>query len=119
MIEKLTEKYKEALKKKEIEHSTVCQNKTSTLNGLPKVHESKSIRNAVKSNTAEVNEVLKPQDQTGKYVVHAEDLPRANNLPCAQRPIKRAIVEKNTRQARMYLQKGTITYAETPRGQFF
>ena len=28
--------------------------------------------------------------QTGKYVLRAEDLPRANILPCAQRPIKRA-----------------------------
>ena len=27
--------------------------------------------------------------QTGKYVVRAEDLPRASKLPCAQRPVKR------------------------------
>ena len=32
--------------------------------------------------------------QTGKYVVCAEDLPRANKLPCAQRPIKRAKFEE-------------------------
>ena len=31
---------------------------------------------------------------TGKYVVHAEDLPLASKLPCAQRPIKRAEFEK-------------------------
>ena len=48
--------------------------------------------------------------QTGKYVVRAEDLPRANNLPCAQRPIKHAKFEKYTFQARRYLQRGTITY---------
>ena len=50
--------------------------------------------------------------QIGKYVVRAEDFPNANNLPCAQRPIKRAIFEKYTHQARMYPQKSTITYAE-------
>ena len=32
--------------------------------------------------------------QTGKYVVRAEDLPRANKLSCAQRPIKRVELEK-------------------------
>ena len=31
--------------------------------------------------------------QTGKYVVHAEDLPRASKLPCSQRPIKRVEFE--------------------------
>ena len=34
--------------------------------------------------------------QTGKYVVHAEDLQRARELPCAQRPMKRAEFEKYT-----------------------
>ena len=34
--------------------------------------------------------------QTGNYVVHAEDLPRASKLSCAQRPIKRAEFEKCT-----------------------
>ena len=57
--------------------------------------------------------------QTGKYVVRAEDLPRANNLPCAQRPIKRAKFDKYTCQAHRYLQKGTITYAEALRGTSF
>ena len=32
--------------------------------------------------------------QTGKYVVRAEDLPRASKLPCTQRLIKRAEFEK-------------------------
>ena len=34
--------------------------------------------------------------QTGKYVVGAEDLPRASKVLCAQRPIKRAEFEKCT-----------------------
>ena len=33
-------------------------------------------------------------DQTGKYVMRAEDLPRANKLPYAQRPIKRSKFDK-------------------------
>ena len=33
-------------------------------------------------------------NQTGKYVVRAEDLPRASKLPCPQRPIMRAEFEK-------------------------
>ena len=37
-------------------------------------------------------------NQTGKYVVHAKDLPRANTLSCAQRPIKRAEFEKYARK---------------------
>ena len=57
--------------------------------------------------------------QTGKHVVRAEDLQRAKNFPCAQRPIKRAKFEKYTCQAFRYLQKGTITYAEALRGLFF
>ena len=47
--------------------------------------------------------------------MRAEDLPRANNLPCTQRPIKRAKFEKYTCQGSRYLQKGTITYAEALR----
>ena len=50
--------------------------------------------------------------QTGNYVVRAED------LPCAQRPIKRAEFEKYTCQAFRHLQKGAITYAEALRGWF-
>ena len=34
--------------------------------------------------------------QTRKYVVRAEDLPRASKLPCAQRTIKRAEFENHT-----------------------
>ena len=34
-------------------------------------------------------QLMLPSSQTGKYVVCAEDLPRTNNLPCAQEPIKR------------------------------
>ena len=34
--------------------------------------------------------------QTGKYVVRAEDLPRASKLPCAQEPMTRAEFEKYT-----------------------
>ena len=64
MIEKLTEKYKEALTKKDIEYLTGCQNKTSNLYGLPKVHKSKIIGNAVKNNIAEVIELQNPQDLT-------------------------------------------------------
>ena len=45
------------------------------------------------------------RSQTGKYVVRAEDLQRANNLPCAQRPIKRAKFGKYTCQAFRHLQK--------------
>ena len=33
--------------------------------------------------------------QTGKHVVRAEDLPRANKLLCAQRPIKCEEFEKH------------------------
>ena len=51
-------------------------------------------------------------NQAKKYVLRAEDLPRTNKLPCAQRPIKRAKFEKYTGQARRFLQKGTITYGE-------
>ena len=36
------------------------------------------------------------KSQTGKYVVRAEDLPRASKLPCAQRPLTRAEFEKYT-----------------------
>ena len=35
-------------------------------------------------------------NQTGKFVVRAEDLPRAGKLPCAQPPIRRAEFEKYT-----------------------
>ena len=35
-------------------------------------------------------------DQTGKYVARAEDLPRASQLPCVQRLIKRAEFEQYT-----------------------
>ena len=48
---------------------------------------------------------------TGKYVVRAEDLPRANKLSCAQRPIKRAEVEK-------YASKYVMSYGEAVRGWF-
>ena len=34
--------------------------------------------------------------RTGKYEVHAEDLPHANKLPYAQWPMKRAEFEKYT-----------------------
>ena len=33
--------------------------------------------------------------QTGKYVVHAKDLPCANKLPWVQQPIKQAEFEKH------------------------
>ena len=69
MIEKLTEKYKEALAKKEIEYLTGCQNKTSNLYGLPKAHKSKIIDNAVKNNTAEIIELQNPQDLTFRPIV--------------------------------------------------
>ena len=46
--------------------------------------------------------------QTGKYVVCAEDLPRANKISCTQRPIKRAEFEKCV-----------ILYGEGVRGWFF
>ena len=36
------------------------------------------------------------EGQTEKYVVRAKDLPRASELSCAQRPIKRAEFEKYT-----------------------
>ena len=45
--------------------------------------------------------------QTGKYVVHAEDLPHANNLPLAQRPIKRTKPEN-------ILVKRAGTYKKVP-----
>ena len=66
--------------------------------------------------TVFVNLSSKQVFQTGKYIVRAEDLPRANILPCAQRPVKRAKFEKYTYQVYKYLQKGTITYAEALRG---
>ena len=69
MIEKLTEKYKEALKQKEIEYLTGGQNKTSSLYGLPKVHKSKIISNVVKNNTKEVIEVQNPQDLKFRPIV--------------------------------------------------
>ena len=37
-----------------------------------------------------------PFNQTGKYVVRADDVPRGSKQPCAQRPIKRAEFEKLT-----------------------
>ena len=70
----------------------------------------------------EVSFSLRPRNdlgQTGKYAVRAEDLPRVNNLPCTQRPIKRAKFEKYTCQALRYLQKGSVTYAEALRGWLF
>ena len=48
--------------------------------------------------------------QTGKYVVRAEDLPRARKLSCAQRPMKRAEFEK------YILEKYPISYGEAMRG---
>ena len=63
VIEKLTEKYKEELTKKEIEYLTGCQNKISNLYCLPKVHKSKIIGNTVKNNIAEVTELQNPQDR--------------------------------------------------------
>ena len=36
------------------------------------------------------------QTQTGTYLVHAEDIQRARELSCAQRPMKRAEFEKYT-----------------------
>ena len=50
-----------------------------------------------------------PKSQTGKYVVRAEDLPRASELPCAQRPMKRAEFEK-------MLENHAISYGETMQG---
>ena len=62
--------------------------------------------------------IVQGKYQTGKDVVRTEDLQRANNLPCVQRPIKRAKFEKYTFQAFRHLQKGTSTYAEALRGWF-
>ena len=56
--------------------------------------------------------MLRITAQTGKYVVRAEDLQRAEELPCTQRPIKRAEFEKYSCQARRRLQKGIIAYVE-------
>ena len=69
MIENLTEKYKEALTKKEIDYLTGYQNKTSNLYGLPKVHKSKIIGNTVKNSIAEVIELPNPQDLTFRPIV--------------------------------------------------
>ena len=52
--------------------------------------------------------------QTGKYVMRTEDLLHANNLPCAQRPIKCTRFEKYSCQACRYLQKGAIEYMGMP-----
>ena len=68
-MEKLTEKFKEALTRKEIGYSTGSQNKTSNPNGLPKVHERKVIGNSVKNNIAEVIELQSPQDLTFRPIV--------------------------------------------------
>ena len=78
MIEKLTEKYKEALTKNEIEYLTGCQNKTSNLYGLPKVHKSKIIGNAVKNNIAEVIELQNPQDLTFRQIVAGPNCVNSN-----------------------------------------
>ena len=51
--------------------------------------------------------VMRAIYQSGKYVMRAEDLRRANNLPCAQRPIKRAKSEEYSCQACRYLQIGS------------
>ena len=51
--------------------------------------------------------------------MRAEDLSRANNLPFAQRLIKRAKFEEYTCQARRHLQKGIFTYVKALRGWFF
>ena len=53
-----------------------------------------------------------PASQTGKYVKRAEDLPRANILSCALRPIKRAEFGK-------YSSKYAISFREAMQGWFF
>ena len=75
------------------------------------------IKNLLENDLCKVSHV--DNSQTGKYVVRAEGLQGANNLSRAQRPIKRAKLEKYTCQAFRHLQKGTITYAEALRGWFF
>ena len=57
--------------------------------------------------------------QTGKYVLRAEDLPRANKLSCAQRSMKRAKFEKYTCQVHRLLREGTSTYGEALGRWFF
>ena len=69
MIENLTEKYKVALTRKEIEYLTGGQIKTSNLYCLPKIHKSNIIHNAVKNITTEVIEMQNPEDLTCRPIV--------------------------------------------------
>ena len=48
------------------------------------------------SHSSTRNQFISNLIQTGKYVVPAEDHPRASNLPYAQRPIKRTEFERYT-----------------------
>ena len=50
--------------------------------------------------------------QTGKYVVRAEDRPRASQLPCVQRPIKRVEFES-------IFKKQTTSYGKEIRERLF
>ena len=69
LIEKLTEKYKASLTKKEIDYLTKFQFNSSNLYGLPKIHKSTIINNEIKKNPSEIIKSQNPEDLTFRPIV--------------------------------------------------
>ena len=61
-IAKIIEKYKDNLTKKEKEYLTSFSYNTSNFYGLPKIHKSKLIQNAIKEQQKEYVHIIEPSD---------------------------------------------------------
>ena len=74
-LEKLVEKYKNNLTDKEIDYLTNFSYNTSNFYGLPKVHKSDIITQAIMEQNSEHTKILEPEDLTLRPIVAGPNCP--------------------------------------------
>jgi len=77
-LQDLCEKYKNDLRDEEKDYLTKFQSKTSNFYGLPKVHKSKIIKEAIERQNAEYIECLEPYDLKLRPIVAGPNCPTRN-----------------------------------------
>ena len=86
---------------------TLMQISTSSMSAIMKLTKHGAISthtpNLVIANMSDMEEVRICISALGKYVVHTEDLPRASELPFAQRPTKRTKFRKDAGKIYNYI----------------